>query len=150
QSPKTLRGQLRPYQARGFAWLLTMAELGLGACLADDMGLGKTFQLLAFLLERRNRAARDGRPALLVTPTSVLGNWEREIARFAPSLAVVPHYGADRARDAGGIPREPGTLVLTSYGLLRRDLGVLSSVDWSTVALDEAQNIKNSSSATAR
>src|SRR5690606_33749050 len=74
-SPKTLRGKLRPYQSRGFAWLSTMAELGLGACLADDMGLGKTIQLLAFLLERRRRAPRDRRPALLVAPTSVLGNW---------------------------------------------------------------------------
>ncbi len=150
QSPKALRGQLRPYQARGFAWLSTMAQLGLGACLADDMGLGKTIQLLAFLLERRRLAPRDDRPALLVAPTSVLGNWEREIARFAPSLKVVPHYGPGRARDAAHIPRAPGTLVLTSYGLLRRDLAVLSSIDWSTVALDEAQNIKNSASATAK
>src|SRR5690606_20160728 len=88
RAPETLHGQLRPYQERGFAWLSTMAQLGLGACLADDMGLGKTIQLLAFLLERRARLPRDRRPALLVAPTSVLGNWEREIERFAPSLAV--------------------------------------------------------------
>ncbi len=150
RSPKSLRGELRPYQARGFAWALTMAELGLGACLADDMGLGKTIQLLAFLLERAERAPRDRRPALLVAPTSVLGNWEREIERFAPSLKAIPHYGPDRARDPKDIPRGRGTFVLTSYGLLRRDLDLLSRVEWSTVALDEAQNIKNAASATAK
>jgi len=150
RSPKSLRGQLRPYQTRGFAWLTTMAELGLGACLADDMGLGKTIQLLAFLLERHGRARSDPRPALLVAPTSVLGNWEREIERFAPSLVAVPHYGPDRARDAKDIPRKSGTFVLTSYGLLRRDVDLLSRVEWSAVALDEAQNIKNPVSATAK
>ncbi|MEX2122804.1 MAG: DEAD/DEAH box helicase [Woeseia sp.] len=149
RSPGSLRGELRPYQTRGFAWLSTMAELGLGACLADDMGLGKTIQLLAFLLDRRERAPQD-RPALLVAPTSVLGNWEREIGRFAPSLEAVPHYGPERARDARDLPQKCGALVLTSYGLLRRDLDLLSRIEWSTVALDEAQNIKNSASATAK
>src|SRR5690606_12454763 len=149
-APSTLHGELRPYQARGYAWLATMSELRLGACLADDMGLGKTIQLLAFLLDRVERAPRDRRPALLVAPTSVLGNWEREIERFAPRLAAIPHYGADRARDPADIPREAGTLVLTSYGLLRRDLELLAGIEWSTVALDEAQNIKNAASATAK
>ncbi|MGH8167551.1 MAG: DEAD/DEAH box helicase, partial [Woeseiaceae bacterium] len=150
RAPKSLRGELRPYQTRGFAWLSTMAELGLGACLADDMGLGKTIQFLAYLLERPECAPRDCRPALLVAPTSVLGNWEREIERFAPSLEVVPHYGPERARAAQDIPRRRGTFVLTSYGVLRRDLELLSRIEWSTVALDEAQNIKNSASTTAK
>ena len=149
-APRGFRGALRPYQARGLGWLETMAELGLGACLADDMGLGKTVQLLAFLLGRRERAPRDARPALLVAPTSVLGNWEREAGRFAPALRVVRHDGGDRARTAGDVPRGSGTLLVTSYGILRRDAALLSEVDWSTVALDEAQNIKNAASATAR
>jgi SNF2 family DNA or RNA helicase len=127
-----------------------MSALGLGACLADDMGLGKTVQLLAWLLHRKKKASRDKRPALLIAPTSVLGNWEREAERFAPDLRMVRHYGADRARKPGDVPHGPGTLVVTSYGLLRRDAQLLSAVDWSTAVLDEAQNIKNAASATAR
>jgi hypothetical protein len=149
-APRTLNATLRPYQERGLNWLVTMSSLGLGACLADDMGLGKTMQLLAFLLSRVEGAPEDGRPALLVAPTSVVGNWEREIERFAPSLAMVRHYGVERASTPADIPAKPGTLVLTTYGLLRRDAELLSSVAWSVVALDEAQNIKNSASATAR
>jgi superfamily II DNA or RNA helicase len=149
-APKALKATLRPYQERGLNWLVTMGSLGLGACLADDMGLGKTMQLLAFLLRRKDDARRDARPALLIAPTSVVGNWEREVARFAPSLELVRHYGASRARSASDIPKKPGTLVVTTYGLLRRDAELLSSIDWSVAALDEAQNIKNASSATAR
>ncbi|MCP3166907.1 DEAD/DEAH box helicase [Myxococcus qinghaiensis] len=149
-APSALNATLRPYQSRGLHWLDTLASLGLGACLADDMGLGKTVQMLAFLLRRLERAPRDSRPTLLVAPTSVVGNWEREVARFAPSLRLTPHYGSERARRARDVPRGPGTLVLTTYGLLRRDAELLAKVDWATVVLDEAQNIKNSASATAR
>ncbi|HEU5072817.1 MAG TPA: DEAD/DEAH box helicase [Polyangiaceae bacterium] len=149
RAPSSLSATLRPYQERGLDWLVTMASLGLGACLADDMGLGKTMQLLAFLL-RRAEEAQDERPALLVAPTSVLGNWERETERFAPSLRIVRHYGSERARSLPDIPKKPGTLVITSYGLLHRDVELLASVDWSVAALDEAQNIKNAASATAR
>jgi len=149
--PKSFRGKLRPYQERGLGWLSLMAELGLGACLADDMGLGKTIQMLAYLLKRREAARRDRRPALLVCPTSVVGNWEREIARFAPSLPVVRHYGSARARDKEELAAAPpGSIVLTSYGLLRRDSELLSAADWSVAVLDEAQNIKNAASRTAR
>jgi superfamily II DNA or RNA helicase len=149
-APRMLKATLRPYQERGLHWLVTMGELGLGACLADDMGLGKTMQLIAFLLRRKEQARHDARPALLIAPTSVVGNWEREVERFAPSLEVVRHYSTSRARAAGDIPKKPGTLVLTTYGLLRRDAELLSSIDWSVAALDEAQNIKNAASATAR
>jgi superfamily II DNA or RNA helicase len=148
--PPALRATLRPYQERGLAWLATTSALGLGACLADDMGLGKTIQFLAFLLRRLELAPGDERPALLVAPTSVVGNWEREAERFAPDLRIVRHYGAERARSPGDVPRQPGTLVVTSYGLLRRDAALLAGVDWSTVALDEAQNIKNSAAVAAR
>jgi superfamily II DNA or RNA helicase len=148
--PRSLQATLRPYQERGLSWLVTMGSLGLGACLADDMGLGKTMQFLAFLLHRKEQDLRDERPALLIAPTSVVGNWERELERFAPSLDLVRHYGPARAKSAREIPKQPGTLVVTSYGLLRRDAELLSSIDWSVAALDEAQNIKNASSATAR
>jgi len=150
RAPTSLQATLRPYQERGLNWLVTMGSLGLGACLADDMGLGKTMQLLAFLLRRLDESPRDGRPALLVAPTSVVGNWEREALRFAPSLNIVRHYGEGRARSVKDFPKKPGTLVVTTYGVLRRDAELLAGVDWSVVALDEAQNIKNASSATAR
>jgi len=148
--PTTLRATLRPYQQRGLAWLHAMASLGLGACLADDMGLGKTVQLLAFLLRHAVDAPGDPRPTLLVAPTSVVGNWEREILRFAPSLEITPHYGAGRPRSVAGFPGRAGALVVTTYGLLRRDAELFAGVEWSTVVLDEAQNIKNAASATAR
>ena len=145
-----LVGTLRHYQERGVAWLATMATYGLGACLADDMGLGKTIEVLAFLLWRRTTAPDDRRPILVVCPTSVVGNWEREIARFAPSLPVVRHYGAERARSSNALRAvPPGAVVLTTYGLLRLDAAVLSSIDWAVAILDEAQNIKNAASRTA-
>jgi len=150
-APRGFNGRLRPYQERGLGWLVQMSDLGLGACLADDMGLGKTIQLLAYLLHRRAARPGDRRPALIVCPTSVVGNWEREIARFSPSLPVVRHYGPDRARSAAELQAAPPcAIVITSYGLLRRDAEVFGGVDWSVAALDEAQNIKNAASRTAR
>jgi len=149
--PRDFHGTLRPYQERGLGWLVQMADLGLGACLADDMGLGKTIQLLAFLLHRRAARPEERRPALLVCPTSVVGNWEREIARFSPSLPVLRHYGPERARSAEALQAAPPcALVITTYGLMRRDGEILGAVDWSAAALDEAQNIKNAASRTAR
>jgi len=149
-APPALRATLRPYQQRGLAWLHAMGSLGLGACLADDMGLGKTVQLLAFLLRRASDAPDDPRPTLLVAPTSVVGNWEREVLRFAPSLEITPHYGAGRLRSVAGFAGRTRGLVVTTYGLLRRDADLLAGVEWSTVVLDEAQNIKKAASATAR
>jgi superfamily II DNA or RNA helicase len=149
--PPDFTGTLRPYQERGLGWLSQMAQLRLGACLADDMGLGKTIQLLAFLLHRRETAPEDRRPVLLVCPTSVVGNWERELARFAPSLPVVRHHGPERARKAVELEAvPPQAVVLTTYGLMRRDEKLLGAVPWSVAVLDEAQNIKNAVSRTAR
>ena len=154
-APAALRATLRPYQERGLAWLRTMAALGLGGCLADDMGLGKTVQVLAFLLHHAEAKPADPRPTLLVAPTSVVGNWEREIARFAPSLPIVRHYGAARAKDVEALAGAaedagPHAIVLTTYGIARRDVKTLAAGSWSTVVLDEAQNAKNAASATAR
>jgi superfamily II DNA or RNA helicase len=149
EPPAALRAILRPYQSRGLAWLGTLASLGFGACLADDMGLGKTVQYLAFLLDRLEHHP-DRRPNLLIAPTSVVGNWEREVARFSPDLKVVRHYGTGRARDASDFPEGSDQLVVTSYGILRRDAALLSSIEWATAALDEAQNVKNAASLTAR
>jgi SNF2 family DNA or RNA helicase len=148
-TPQGFRGTLRPYQLRGFSWLAFLKECGLGACLADDMGLGKTVQTLA--LVQKEWQSDGGRPALLVCPTSVVGNWEKEAARFTPGLPVLVHHGIGRAR--GGALKKAATrhaLVLSSYALLHRDLEALQQVKWSGVILDEAQNIKNPETKQAR
>ena len=147
--PADLNGTLRPYQARGLRWLSVMADLGLGGCLADDMGLGKTIQLIAFLLARRSARPEDPRPSLIVCPTSVLGNWERELARFAPTLPVVRHHGLDRRKE-GLRELPPHAAVLTTYSLLRRDAGLLGGMEWAVAALDEAQNVKNAAARQAQ
>jgi SNF2 family DNA or RNA helicase len=149
--PTTLNATLRPYQIRGMSWLSHLTQMGLGACLADDMGLGKTVQLLAFLLQRQAEQPDDTRPILLVCPTSVIGNWEREIERFAPGLSVLRHYGPQRIQNAEDFAgAAEGKLVIASYGLMRRDVPFLQDINFAVVALDEAQFIKNSASATAR
>ena len=141
-TPKGFRGELRPYQQRGYAWLDFLQQWKLGACLADDMGLGKTIQTLALAL--RNREHGEDRPTLLVCPTSVLTNWQREAARFAPELPVTVHHGTTRAKGYEFSQRAyENALVLTSYALLHRDLEDLATVQWAGVVLDEAQNIKN-------
>jgi hypothetical protein len=138
--PEGFTGTLRPYQGRGVGWLRLLGQLGLGACLADDMGLGKTAQLIATVL-----ADPVADPTLVVCPTSVLGNWERELARFAPGLGVVSHHGAQRARTpeqfAGA--HAGHDVMLTSYGLLARDVELFAGVDWGRLVLDEAQQVKN-------
>ena len=96
--PAELRGELRPYQRRGYSWLDFLNEVGLGACLADDMGLGKTIQTLSLM--QKNWTAGERRPVLLVCPTSVTGNWQKEAARFTPELPVLVHHGAGRNREA--------------------------------------------------
>jgi hypothetical protein len=145
--PPDLHGELRPYQSRGVGWLTTMAALGLGACLADDMGLGKTVQTIALLLARRRSAPDDRRPSLIVCPMSVVGNWERELARFAPTLPVVRHHGTTRARARDAFEAAPPhAVVVTTYGMLRRDRALLGEIDWAVAVLDEAQNVKNAAS----
>jgi SNF2-related domain/SNF2 Helicase protein/Helicase conserved C-terminal domain len=140
-APAELTGELRAYQRRGLSWLAFLDQLGLGACLADDMGLGKTIQLLALLLHRRSG------PALLLCPLSVLGNWQREAARFAPSLTVRVLHGADRPSTA---ELTGADIVLTTYATAVRDVDALAAVAWDRVVLDEAQHVKNSGSAVAR
>lgn len=141
-TPKNFNGELRPYQARGSGWLAFLERWGLGACLADDMGLGKTIELIAFLLHLKEQDGLMG-PTLLVCPTSVLGNWERELKRFAPSLQVLVHHGDKRTLGKGFAKVVKGhDLVITSYSLVYRDQQ-LQSITWQGVVLDEAQNIKN-------
>jgi SNF2 family DNA or RNA helicase len=132
----------------GLAWLVFLRQWGLGACLADDMGLGKTIQLIALLLHERINA--QPRPALLICPTSVVGNWQRELTRFAPDLRVLIHHGALRKKDDLSKQAARHDVVISSYALLHRDEKHLSGVEWSDVILDEAQNIKNPSTKQAQ
>lgn len=139
------KGELRPYQAKGVGWLSFLETWGLGACLADDMGLGKTIQTIGFLLHLKEEEILT-KPTLLVCPTSVLNNWEREVSKFAPDLKTLIHHG-DKRNKGKTFAKEikEQQLVITSYSLVYRDLKTLSAVDWQGVVLDEAQNIKNPS-----
>jgi SNF2 family DNA or RNA helicase len=140
--PPHFRGTLRPYQVRGYSWLGFLRRWGLGACLADDMGLGKTIQTLALI--QRDYHANGKRPTLLICPTSVVGNWQKEAARFTPDLAVMIHHGVTRAKGAAFQQQaERHAIVVSSYALLQRDFEHLKPVNWAGVILDEAQNVKN-------
>src|SRR6266516_201975 len=150
KTPAGFGGELRPYQERGVAWLSFLGRLGLGCVLADDMGLGKTAETLCLVMndvETRSpapgQAARPA-PTLVVCPMSVVGNWQREAARFTPELKVHVHHGADRLRGDELARELIGTdLVITSYGIAARDREELARVRWARVVCDEAQNIKN-------
>ncbi|MET7790470.1 DEAD/DEAH box helicase [Streptomyces sp900116325] len=143
--PSALRATLRDYQLRGLNWLHTMTSLGLGGCLADDMGLGKTITLIALHLHRQSVEEAAG-PTLVVCPTSLMGNWQREIERFAPGTPVRRFHGASR----GLADLVDGEFVLTTYGTMRLDAAKLAGAGWSMVVADEAQHVKNPYSATAQ
>jgi hypothetical protein len=145
ERPDGFAGTLRPYQARGVGWLAFLGRLGLGACLADDMGLGKTAQLIASLL-----ADPTSEPTLVVCPVSVLGNWERELARFAPGLRVLVHHGAARGTHDLAQRCAEADVVLTTYSLIHRDIDELAAISWGRLVLDEAQQVKNPGTAQSR
>jgi SNF2 family DNA or RNA helicase len=140
--PPELHGTLREYQKRGVAWLQFLESLGLNGCLADDMGLGKTVQVITRLLLTRDSAQS---PTLLIAPTSVLGNWQKEIEKFAPQLQALLHHGSNRLQDIKAFKAacEGQDIVITSYTLARKDINLLQSIPWERVVVDEAQNIKN-------
>lgn len=148
--PESFVARLRPYQERGLSWLTFLSSLGLGACLADDMGLGKTVQLLA--LESTHRAEHpDAGPTLLLCPMSLVGNWQREAAKFAPGLRVHAHHGPHRLRgEAFEATVADADLVVTTYSTATRDIDELAAYDWHRLVLDEAQAIKNSLSRSAK
>ena len=141
--PNNLRAQLRPYQLRGLSWLSYLENLGMNPCLADDMGLGKTMQVIALLLH-----APKPQAALLIAPTSVIGNWLKELEKFAPGIKAIIHHGAKRTKkdDLSQIMAD-NDVVITSYGLIRQDKALFNSTTWSRLIIDEAQNIKNPSAA---
>ncbi|MFI6859188.1 DEAD/DEAH box helicase [Streptomyces sp. NPDC050421] len=138
--PPGLDATLRDYQLRGLAWLDRMTSLGLGGCLADDMGLGKTITLIALHLHRAHPA-----PTLVICPASLLGNWHREINRFAPGVPVRRFHGPDRT-----LAEPDGGFVLTTYGTMRSSAAELAAHSWGLVVADEAQHVKNPHSSTAK
>ena len=149
-APAGFSGELRPYQVQGLSWLSFLRRWGFGACLADDMGLGKTIQAIALVLDGRRRDPQIA-PTLVVCPTSLVGNWQREVARFAPDLKTVVHHGTGRAEGDAFVEQSLASdLVISTYGLVRRDLEDLTQVRWANVIIDEAQNIKNPATKQAR
>ncbi|MFJ5999445.1 DEAD/DEAH box helicase [Streptomyces sp. NPDC092370] len=144
EQPAALAATLRDYQLRGLRWMHRLTSLGLGGCLADDMGLGKTVQLIALHLLRQEHPDSAG-PTLVVCPASLLGNWQREVGKFAPGTPVRRYHGPGRTlagADSG--------FVLTTYGTMRLDAERLGAHRWSTVVADEAQHVKNPHSSTAK
>ncbi|MEH7334376.1 DEAD/DEAH box helicase [Neobacillus drentensis] len=170
--PAGLNGELRPYQQLGMSWLWFLRQYGFGATLADDMGLGKTVQLISYLLKvkdeetlvpdtnntTRSKKTKDEahaktptKAALIICPTSVLGNWQKELERFAPEMNVYLHYGSNRLKEEGFSEKvKDADVVLTSYGLSHLDSEEFESQLWSSIAIDEAQNIKNAQTKQSR
>lgn len=143
--PAAFKGELRPYQQVGLAWLSFLSKVGIGGCLADDMGLGKTVQVLALLSrEKEERGVEVCRPNLLIVPMSILGNWESEARKFVPNLNVYVHHGTLRV-DGTEFKKivDSVDLVITTYSILHRDYKSFRKVPWYRIILDEAQNIKN-------
>jgi len=151
KDPQALQGNLRDYQRRGVAWLQYLEHLGLNPCLADDMGLGKTLEVIAHLLKEREESTGVP-PTLVIAPTSVLGNWRKEIERFAPQLRTLVHQGSTRLKDKRAFAETCQThdVILTSFALARLDEKLLQSLKWHRVVVDEAQNIKNPHAAQTR
>ncbi len=135
--PSGLEADLRPYQQRGFNWLYNNTVRGLGSCLADDMGLGKTVQVIALIVKLKEEGWLE-KPALVVCPTALISNWVKECKKFAPSLQVAIYHGSSRRLTTKGVE-----LIVTSYGILRRDVAKFKRKKWGLVVIDEAQNIKN-------
>lgn len=134
--PETLKGDLRPYQMTGLKWLWTNISKGFGACMADDMGLGKTIQVISVILKLKEEGKLT-KPVLVVCPTTLIGNWMKEIQTFGPSLDAVVYHGSERKLDL------EHDIILTTYAIMRIDIEELKKNEWGMIIVDEAQNIKN-------
>ncbi|KAK6024646.1 SNF2 family protein, partial [Ostertagia ostertagi] len=145
-APAGLHAQLRPYQQKGYEWMLLLAETGAGACLADDMGLGKTLQTIAFLL-RQYEMVPNSR-FLIACPASLIYNWQQEFEKFAPALKSFIYNGPNRNAEA--FHGSGASVLICSYGTLRADIEQLKIITWQAAIMDESHNIKNVSSLTTR
>lgn len=144
--PSSLHAELRPYQQKGLEWLMLLARVGAGACLADDMGLGKTVQTIAFMSCIMEQAPRSR--FLIIAPVTLMYNWLREIQKFNPSLKAAIYHGHQRDRDI--LENKDIHVVVSSFGVLRSDIEDLESIIWNAVIIDESQNIKNPQAQTTR
>jgi SNF2 family DNA or RNA helicase len=144
--PAGLQASLRPYQHKGYEWMVLLSQIGAGAYLADDMGLGKTLQTIAFFLQRLSHHAKA--KLLIVCPASLMYNWQKEISKFTPELSVSMYH--NQGRNIEKHLKEDHRVLITSYGLMRSDIEVLQNVQWDTIILDESHNIKNQQSQTAK
>lgn len=140
EEPQGLTGTLRPYQNSGYKWLYSNCKKGFGSCIADDMGLGKTIQVLSLILKLKEENSLKN-PALCIVPTTLAGNWIKECQKFTPSLKTCMYHGLDRKLD------EDCDLIITTYSILRMEIEELSKKEWGVVIIDEAQNIKNPTTA---
>lgn len=138
--PDDIRAELRPYQKRGYSWLMKNFRLGLGSLIADDMGLGKTLQVITALDELKREGELKTGKVIAVVPATLLTNWVREIRKFAPNLTAEIYHGSDRKL---GDPDKRPDVLLTTYGTLRRDSEQLSKLSWRVMVMDEAQAVKN-------
>jgi uncharacterized Zn finger protein len=136
--PKNLNAELRPYQVKGYEWLLKNTKFGLGSLIADDMGLGKTVQVLSALLKIKEETNFNSKKILVIVPTTLLTNWRKEVDKFTPELKTTTYYGSSRKLNT-----EDADIIFTSYGTLRNDVKTLKEINWFAVVIDEAQNIKN-------
>lgn len=134
--PTSLEGTLRPYQENGFRWLYTNISKGFGSCMADDMGLGKTIQVISLILKLKEEKKLKA-PVLVICPTTLLGNWTKEIETFAPSLSHAIYHGLDRKLDTSK------DVTITTFAILRLDIEQIQKEKWGMIIVDEAQNIKN-------
>lgn len=134
--PKNLKGTLRPYQQTGLKWLWTNISKGFGCCMADDMGLGKTIQVISLILKLKEDNKLK-KPVLVVCPTTLMGNWMKELDMFSPNLKASIYHGSERKLDLNN------DIILTTYAIMRIDIEELRKETWSILVVDEAQNIKN-------
>ena len=141
--PKGLKATLRPYQLRGYEWMYKNARLGMGSVIADDMGLGKTIQVITTLLKLKEDGRLEKQKALVIVPTTLLTNWEKEIQKFAPDLKAHIYHGTGRKIE----PLKEADILLTTYGVARTEMEKLQKQKWILLVIDEAQNIKNPSTA---
>ncbi|MFI3297302.1 MAG: DEAD/DEAH box helicase [bacterium] len=143
--PDSINAELRPYQQRGYSWMYRNMRIGFGSIIADDMGLGKTLQVISLIQRLKDDGALGKRKVLVISPTGLLFNWQKEIEKFAPSLTSHIHHGATRNLDDFS-----ADVMLTSYGVLRSDVDKLKRRKWQLVVIDEAQNIKNAATAQSK
>lgn len=145
--PRGLKGKLRDYQKLGFKWLKSLASYGLGGILADDMGLGKTLQVLTFLLSEKETSPG---PSIVIAPTSLVYNWQDEVNKFAPDLKTIVVAGQQSNRLEQLQEIEQADLIVTSYGLIKRDISVYEQKQFNYCFLDEAQHVKNPNTLNAK